>query len=408
MLLWSENFNGISRDIDLRQHSEYWLKGGRGSGKSTFIARKILLGLLSDRDANAVVYRRVGNTLRQSVYEEFAKAVDALGIRPWCRFRLSPLEIRLASGQRILFFGADDPAKSKSISIAQGYFGHLWFEELAEFRSMEDVDTIRASIIRGGQGARPVTYCSYNPPMSAQNWVNMEALAPREGRYVHHSTYLEMPKGWIGQSFIDNAEAIRAANERAYRHMYLGEVTGTGGQVFENLTLRPITGEEIKGFGHTYAGLDWGWYPDPTHFVRCAFDAAQRRLWVYDEWRANKTANIDIYRHLTAQKGLTRAEEVIADSAEMKSVNDMRSYGMRCVAATKGPGSVRTRIKWLQSLSEIVIDPARCPFGAREFSQYEYERNREGQPVEAYPDRDNHAIDAVGYATNRIWLQSGM
>ncbi|MBE5808859.1 MAG: hypothetical protein E7317_11045 [Clostridiales bacterium] len=178
--------------------------------------------------------------------------------------------------------------------------------------------------------------------------------------------------------------------------------------MFENLTLRPITGEEIKGFGHTYAGLDWGWYPDPTHFVRCAFDAAQRRLWVYDEWRANKTANIDIYRHLTAQKGLTRAEEVIADSAEMKSVNDMRSYGMRCVAATKGPGSVRTRIKWLQSLSEIVIDPARCPFGAREFSQYEYERNREGQPVEAYPDRDNHAIDAVGYATNRIWLQSGM
>ena len=91
--LWSENFNELSLDIDREAHSEYWLKGGRGSGKSSFIARKLLLGMLAHPRASALVCRKVAATLRQSVYEEIAGAVDALGLRPWCTFRLSPLQI---------------------------------------------------------------------------------------------------------------------------------------------------------------------------------------------------------------------------------------------------------------------------------------------------------------------------
>ena len=132
-----------------------------------------------------------------------------------------------------------------------------------------------------------------------------------------------------------------------------------------------------------------------------------RRLCIFDEYRTVKTSNADVYRILTEQKQLTAAEEVIADSAEMKSVNDMRSYGMRCIAATKGPGSVRASMRWLQALNEIVIDPARCPEAAKEFSQYEYERTRDGEFVDAYPDANNHAIDAVRYALNRVWLRAG-
>lgn len=190
--------------------------------------------------------------------------------------------------------------------------------------------------------------------------------------------------------------------------MYLGEVTGTGGQVFDNLTIRNIPDDEIKTFGATYAGLDFGWFPDPAHFTRCAYSPASRRLWIYDEYRTVKMSNRDIYDYLTERKGLTRAEEVIADSAEMKSVADMRSYGMRCIGANKGPGSVRTGIRWLQTLSEIVIDPVRCPETAKEFTEYEYEKDRDGNPVEAYPDEKNHSIDAVRYAMNRIWQRRGM
>lgn len=406
MKAWSANFNDISLDIDREGHSEYWLKGGRGSGKSVFVARKILLGMLAHPKASAIVYRRVGNTLRQSVYEEFVKAIEALGLKPWCVFRLSPLEIRFKpTGQRILFRGADDPHKSKSITLASSYFGYLWFEEAADFGGMDDIRTIMASALRGHAEQLPLTFLSYNPPVSARSWINEEVLAPAPERYVHHSDYRSLPPEWLGEQFIQAAEALKAQNERAYRHMYLGEPTGNGGQVFENLTIRCVTDEELKTLGQTYAGLDWGWYPDPLHFARCAYHDG--RLTIYDEYRTVRTSNRDVFNYLTAKKGLTRAEEVIADSAEQKSISDMRAYGMRCVGATKGPGSVRASMKWLQGLSEIVIDPDRCPAAAREFTEYEYERDREGRPVDTYPDRDNHAIDAVRYALNRVWLRAG-
>ena len=402
-------FRDVSRDVRDMRHAEYMLCGGRGSTKSSFISIMIVLGLLLDADANAIVYRRVGNTLKDSVYAQIVWAIGMLQRDGEFICRKSPMEIiRPATGQRILFRGADDPMKSKSIKLTKGYFKYLWFEELTEFRGMEDIRSIKQSVLRGGE--RTVTFYSYNPPRSAQNWVNREVLLPRADRLVHKSTYLDVigeHRDWLGESFISEAEAVRETNERAYRNEYLGEVTGSGGTVFDNLVLREISADEIGGFGTVYAGLDFGWFPDPLHFVRCAYDPARRRLWVFDEYRTVKTSNADAYRILTDQKQLSADEEVIADSAEMKSVNDMRSYGMRCIAATKGPGSVRASMRWLQALNEIVIDPERCPEAAQEFSQYEYERTRDGEFVDAYPDANNHAIDAVRYALNRVWLRAG-
>ena len=402
-------FRDVSRDVRDMRHAEYMLCGGRGSTKSSFISIMIVLGLLLDKDANAIVYRRVGNTLKDSVYAQIVWAIGMLQRDGEFICRKSPMEIiRPATGQRILFRGADDPMKSKSIKLTHGYFKYLWFEELTEFRGMEDIRSIKQSVLRGGE--RTVTFYSYNPPRSAQNWVNREVLLPRADRLVHKSTYLDVigeHREWLGESFISEAEAVKETNERAYRNEYLGEVTGSGGSVFENLTLREIGADEIGGFGATYAGLDFGWFPDPLHFVRCAYDPARRRLWIFDEYRTVKTFNADAYSILKEQKQLAPDEEVIADSADMKSINDLRSYGMRCIAATKGPGSVRASMRWLQALREIIIDPARCPEAAKEFSQYEYEHTRDGEFVDAYPDANNHAIDAVRYALNRVWMRAG-
>ena len=399
-------FYGVHEDMCKGAHAEYWLKGGRGSCKSSFFSVEIILGILKDADANAIVYRRVGNTLKDSVFEQLVWAIDKLGLTAYFRCKLSPLEIIYRpTGQRIIFRGADDPMKSKSIKLSKGYFKYLWFEELAEFRGMDDVRTIKQSVLRGVDQA--YTLYSYNPPRSGQSWVNGEALADRPDRLVHHSTYLDVPRDWLKEAFYIEAEALKASSPMAYEHAYLGKVTGNGGAVFENLTIREITDEEIKGFGATYAGLDFGWFPDPLHFARCAYSPASRRLWVYDEYRTNKTSNLDAFRNLTECKGLTAAEEVIADSAEQKSVADMRSYGMRCVGATKGPGSVRASMKWLQERAEIIIDPVRCPNAAKEFQAYEYETARDGSFVDAFPDANNHSIDAVRYALNRVWLQAG-
>ena len=137
------------------------------------------------------------------------------------------------------------------------------------------------------------------------------------------------------------------------------------------------------------------------------YDAARRRLYIYDEYRANKMSNRETWDALQSLKGVTTDDIITADSAEPKSVSDYRAYGAKCRAAIKGADSVRYGIKWLQSLTAIYIDPERCPETAREFANYEYERTRDGEIMSSYPDADNHSIDSVRYATERIWRKKG-
>lgn len=397
--LWSDHYNALSRDIDLEAHGEYWLKGGRGSGKSGFIARKLVQGLMRHREASALVCRKVARTLRQSVYAELSRVIREMGLGTVCRFRLTPLEIDFSTGQRILFAGADDPEKLKSIALERGYFGYLWFEELAEFEGMEDINTIRASVFRGESGQRPLTFCSYNPPASANSWVNREALMPNPDRLVHHSTYLDLPRRWIGERFIADAEAMARSDPRGYRHMYMGEITGTGGQVFDNIRIRQIGAEDLDGLSAFYNGLDFGFASDPDALTRWAYAPGRRALYAVAEYVSAHTL-IDALAERAAE--IAGRETIWCDGAEPRAIAELNQRGLRAVAVRKGPGSVREGIRWLQQRSEIVIDPQRTPAVAREFTGYEYARDPRGQPLPETPDRDNHTIDSARYALSPL------
>lgn len=397
-------FWDVYDDLQAGNHIEYWLKGGRASTKSSFISLAIILGMLQDYEANAIIYRRVSNTLKDSVYAQMIWAIEALGISSICKYRSSPYEIVfIPTGQRIMFRGADDPRKSKSIKLTKGYFKYLWFEELAEFSGMEAVRTIKQSIMRGSDTA--FTLYSYNPPRSAQSWVNDEGLKDIPTRLVHSSTYLDVPKEWLGEIFIKEAESLKESNPLAYRNEYLGEITGNGGSVFENVEVRDITDDEIKNMAYFYQGVDWGYFPDPFQWVRCSFDAKKRVLYILDEYRANKQGNYDAFISLKSK--LNPNESLIADSAEPKSIADWREYGAYWIhGVKKGPGSVAYTMKWLAALSKIIIN-RKCQFAAKEFVMYEYERNKDGQFVNGYPDANNHAIDAVRYAMYPAWRRQG-
>ena len=397
-------FHAVHADIRRGGHAEYWLYGGRGSGKSSFVSVEIVLGMMREPQANALVYRKVADTLRDSVLAQLWWAIEALGVPDCWRRRVSPMEIEyLPTGQRILFRGADDPQKSKGIKLQKGVFRYLWFEELAEFDGMQAIQTIKASALRG---CSAITFFSYNPPQSAANWVNEEALRVRPERMTHRSTYLDMPPQWLGEAFLSDAEALRQSDERAYRHMYLGEVTGTGGQVFENVELRPIPEGEISRMGAFYDGLDFGYYPDPTHWVRVSYDPSRLTIYVVDELRRYRTTDREFARLLMERRDVTASTEIICDSASEKPLAELRSEGLRSVVgAMKGRGSIETGIRWLRMRAHIVIDPARTPETAKEFAQYEFVKLKNGSFTGSYPDRDNHAIDAVRYALNRVWLR---
>lgn len=393
--------------FDIREHkyTEYVFPGGRGSTKSSFVSVNIIDLIMANPDMHAVVMRQVADTLRGSVYQQMLWAIEALGLSDEFHATVSPMEItRKSTGQKIYFRGADDPGKIKSIKVPFGYIGVLWFEELDQFVGPEAVRKIEQSVIRGGDVA--YIFKSFNPPKSASNWANKYIKIPKATRIVVWSNYTQVPAVWLGKPFIDEAEFLKKANPTAYENEYLGVANGTGGLVFDNVTIRKITDDEIKVFDRICNGVDWGWYPDPYHFVRCHYDAARLKLYIFMEYRCNKKSN-----RQTADKlkklGLTANDLIICDSAEEKSVGDYRDYGLFARGAEKGPGSVEYSMKWLQSLVEIVIDNERCPETAQEFLEYEYERDKEGEVISGYPDKNNHGIDAVRYATNPIWKKRG-
>ena len=247
---------------------------------------------------------------------------------------------------------------------------------------------------------------TFNPPKTKNNWANKYCMMNKPGQMIHHSTYKTTPKEWLGERFLDDAEHLLLMNPGAYEHEYMGVANGTGGMVFDNLSIEEITEEQINAFDRLYYGLDWGYYPDPWAFNQMHYDAARRTLYIFGELTEYKKGNRETADVLFSY-GITSEDRITADSAEPKSIADYRNYGLYCRGAAKGPGSVDYSMKWLQSLNKIVIDPVRCPNTAREFSMYEYERDKNGDVISGYPDAENHHIDAVRYGLEPVWKRKG-
>lgn len=398
-------YSQMQFDIEYKRYSEYVLHGGRGSSKSSCIGLDIIDLMEKNPEYNGLVLRKVTNTIKDSVYNQIVWAIDYLGLNNQYKCVSKPSEItKISTGQKIFFRGADDPMKIKSIKPTHGYIAILWFEELDQFNGEDEIRNIRQSAIRGGDDA--YVFMSFNPPKSALNWANKYVKIPKENRLVVKTDYTMVPKEWLGQAFIDEALFVKETNPNAYEHEYLGVANGIGGNVFDNVECREITDKEISQFDRVLHGVDWGWFPDPFAFTTCHYDASRMTLYIYEEYRCNKKGNRETADVLIEDFKIGD-DLVLCDSAEHKSTADYRAYGINARDCEKGAGSVDYSMKWLASLVKIVIDPKRCPKTAEEFINYEYERDKEGNIISGYPDKDNHSIDAVRYATNDIWKRRG-
>lgn len=389
--LIAPSFYSVHRSLD--DYTHIWLCGGRGSTKSSFISIEIILGIMRNPDANAVVLRKVGAYLRDSVLSQLIWAVEKLNVGDMWEIKASvPEMIYKKTGQKILFRGADKPQKLKSTKVTKGYIRYVWYEELDEFHGMKEIRSINQSMLRGGE--KFTVFYSYNPPQNRRNWVNREIQKRREDTLVHKSTYLDVPREWLGEQFFLEAEYLKKLHPTQYNHEYLGEVTGTGGEVFGNLEICRITDDEIQGFDNVKCGIDFGFASDPFVYVVCYLHNDVLFIFgeIYAAGMTNFKAAEEIYRYGYPER------LIICDSAEPKSINDLRGYGLRVRGARKGPDSIEYGIRFLQGLRKIVIDPERCKNTAREFSEYELERDKNGEFKAEYPDKNNHSIDAVRYA----------
>lgn len=400
-------FYDVHWDIFEGKHTYYDLSGGRGSTKSSFISAEIILGMMQDAKekifSNAVIFRKVANTMRESVYEQIAWAIDALGVNDLWETNVSPMQyLYKPTGQKIIFRGLDKAKKTKSIKTSRGYFKYLWFEELDEFAGIEEIRTVQQSVLRGG--SKFVVFKSFNPPISQSNWANVYVNEPRKDSYRHKSSYKTVPAEWLGEQFLADAEHLKATNERAYRHEYLGEPVGMGTNVFELLDIRTISDKEIQTYQSIYQGQDFGWWPDPKAFIRVAYIPNKEQIILLDELGGCKIRNADMAK-MIREKGYDDYV-LMCGVDEQESIVDLRDAGVPARSAFVTPGSRKYTFEWLQCRT-LVIDPARTPRAYKEIIKYEHEVDKNGEVIADYPDGDDHWIDALRYAISPMAMRRG-
>ena len=395
-----EKFHDVWRAAKQKNILNVVCSGGRGSGKSSNVAH-IITQLLMRYPVNAVGIRKIDNTLEQSVYEQMKWAIEEQKVTHLFKFNKSPLRITyLPRGNYMVFRGAQYPERIKSLKDSRFPFAIAWVEELAEFRTEEEVTTITNSLLRGelDEGLQYKFFFTYNPPKRKQSWVNKKygTQFVSGNTFVHHSTYLDNP--FIAKEFIKEAEETKKKNEMKYRWEYMGEAIGSGITPFNNLEFREITDEEAANFDNIRNGLDFGYATDPLAFVRWHYDKKHNGIYAIDEFYGQKISNRQAANWIKSRG--YQSDRIAADSAEPKSIAELHGdfnipnvYGVK-----KGPDSVEFGERWLDDLDFICIDPKRTPNIAREFESIDYQVDRDGNPKPRLEDKDNHAIDATRYA----------
>jgi PBSX family phage terminase large subunit len=276
--LISPNFHDVYKKIKNKEYLHFLLSGGRGSTKSSVASLIIVLEIIKNA-GDVIVLQRYQKYLRNASYSQILWAIDVLDVKNIFKTGLSPLKIICTkNGNEILFVGSDDPQRLKSIKPTNSFFQLCWFEELAVFNSLEDIRNILQSILRGKTSNALVLY-SYNPPAYKHHFLNTFVLNLPDNYYLHKSNYLEVPEGWLGESFLTIAEQLKSSNLTAWEHEYLGKDVITDNQVFQKVsTYKELPDEKLE----KYYGCDLGWV-DPTVIVEVFFDKKNKNIYINRE-----------------------------------------------------------------------------------------------------------------------------
>ncbi|ACI00362.1 gp2 [Listeria phage P40] len=388
-----------------------WLEGGRGSTKSSFAFIEIIDGIMRDPLANAVVYRKVADTLRNTTYEQCKWAMDILGVTPLWKLNVNPLRMtypnpETGQEQRILFQGADKATNTKGSMFSYGVCKYLIYEEAEQFSNADEMETITVSWLRGDYGdIKPLVFYCYNPPKFRGHWLNKHVVSLRHSPndLVHHSTFVAVANShpeWLGEAFLRRALALKKLNPNRYRHVFLGEDVMTGNEVFPNLEYRPIDPSEYHHLT-PHEGFDEGYTTDPSVWLQVYYDRKRDTLYIVKEvflYHAKTKVIAETIRRKQEGKHDT---EIKGDSANPRVLDELEEYGLYTYGVKKGKGSVDHGIKWLSDRTKIVISED-CPKTFEEFNTYAIAEDARGNQRSGFPDKNNHSIDTCRYALEDI------
>lgn len=392
------SFYEVDKALIDGDYTQFWLKGGRGSTKSSFTAIEIIVGIIEDPEANAIALRKVGDTIRTSIHANLVWAIHKLGVQDYFEWTTSPAEIVYKlTNQKIIMKGTDKPEKLKSIALVKGYFKYVWFEELAEYSGMEEIRNILQSTLRGGENFQ--VFMTYNPPDDEHNWVNKESLIENPDRYVHHSTYLDVPEDWLGQQFIRDAELLKKQNYDKYAHEYLGEVIGNTEKLVMSGRWKIGKEEEFENvhkLDGPYYGADWGFSKDPN--VLCKLWVCWDTMHIYVEYAEyGYQTEIEEIPHLFSKVPDSRFNVIRGDNARPETINYVKRNGFpKMTAVKKWNGCVEEGVNYMQNFT-WVFHP-RCEKAIEEAKNWSFKVNTAGDVTSKLEEGFDHFWDSARYA----------
>ena len=388
-------------------YKEFWdfkgrylvCKGSRASKKSKTTALKIIYRMMQPqyKEANAIVFRKTYRTLKDSCFSDLRWAIHRFEVDDFWETRLSPLEITYKpTGQKILFRGLDDPLKVTSISVDKGYLCWAWLEEAYELLKEEDFDMIDESI----RGAIPDPLykqwiITFNP-WNEKHWIKRRFFDRQDDSILAMTTNYKCNE-WLDTSDLKLFEDMRLHNPRRYRVAGLGDWGIVEGLIYENWVERAFTLDDIRHC-QTISGLDFGYTNDPTAFLIGFIDQDAKKLYIWDEIYKKGLTNRMIYQEI--QDAGYAKEKITADSAEPKSIDELRELGLRVHGARKGRDSINNGIQYIQDY-QIIVHP-RCVNFLTEINNYTWDSDKFGERINVPIDDFNHLMDALRYAVSDL------
>ena len=372
------------------------VKGGRASKKSTTNAQWIIYKMMQYPLANTLVIRRVFNTHKDSTWTQLKWATNNLNVAHLWHFSKSPLEATyLPTGQKILFRGLDDPMSITSITVEIGYLCWCWFEEAFQIMDEDSFNKVDMSI----RGELPPGYfkqitLTFNP-WSEKHWLKKRFFDVEDEDILALTTNYKCNE-FLGEDDRRIFAKMKKNNPRRYNIEGLGDWGIAEGLVYENFEELEFDYKEIsKQEGvKAYFGLDFGYTNDPTAFICILVNQEQNLLYIFDEHYQKAMSNSDI-ASMIKYKGYAK-ETIIADSAEPKSIDDIKKQGIRRIkAALKGKDSILNGIANIQDY-KIYVHP-KCENTLIELNNYVWD-NKDGVVLNKPIDDYNHLMDALRYA----------
>ena len=365
--------------------------GGASSGKSYFIAQRILRDVLDGR--NTLVLRNVARTIRGSCWNELLKAITGHGAQPYLNISKSEMLITSYRGSQILFAGLDDVEKIKSITPAKGVLTDIWIEEATEI-ARDDYKQLEKRLRGESRHSKRITL-SFNPIFREHwlfteffgHWVDGAKEYKGDGLSILKTTYRD-------NRFLteDDIKALEDETDPYYKAVYSEGNWGTLGDViFRNWRSEDLS-DMKKTADKLYFGLDFGFSSDPCAVVKLHYDKAHKRIYVLDEIYERGLTNTALAPIL---KEFVGNHYVTCDSAEPKSIKELQNMGIKALGAKKGPDSIMHGIQWLQG-HEIIVD-IKAQHMRNELQLYQWRKDKDGASMRVPEDRNNHLVDALRY-----------